>query len=63
MQLSIFVPKCLPFPALEPRSLIHGWELSQITDIWQQKWGLGRDRKVERVVNANEDTVGGNVDE
>lgn len=52
----MFVPECLPFPAPEPQSLIHGWELSQIIDIWQQKWGLGRDEEMERIVNANEDT-------
>lgn len=56
LKLSMFVPECLPFPALEPQFLIHVWELSQIIDIWQQKWGLGRDEEMERVVNANEDT-------
>lgn len=31
------------FFASEPRSLlIHGWKRSQITDIWQEKWGLLR---------------------
>lgn len=32
--------------------LIHVWELSQIIDIWQEKWGLGNERE-ERVVDAN----------
>lgn len=48
LKLSMFVPECLPFPEPEARSLlIHGWELSQITDIWQEKWGLGKDGEVE----------------
>lgn len=36
------------FLTSEPQSLlIHGWKLSQITDIWQEKWGVGRGGEVE----------------